>query len=562
MKSLVFSSTKSRFTIPLLIVTAFILRVWQLHTVPPSLYWEEVALGYDAYSILKTGKDHHGNPFPVVAFESFGDFKPSLYFYTVVPFIFIFGLETIAVRLPSAIAGTITVWVIGKLSRELSKEIFLKISEASLSFIQVSTMIVATFSPWGLLFSRGGWEANVATCLITGGIYAGYKSWLSSNGKHFSLQFTKVSFYWMFVSVLMLGVSLYTYHSARITAPLIGLLIALPFFKQAQKNIRYGLVIFLIGLVISLPLLNALGSDTVSQRFQETSIFSDISVIEESNALIQQDGDNVWARALHHRYVLFGRKIVQNAVSHFDLGFLFIHGDINPRHSTQYFGQLFYLSSIPLVIGLLCIVRRLPLRLGLLLTGWLIASILPASMTLAVPHALRILSASPVFYVCISWGIFFIFRYFQRKNLQILFTVFICMMFVEVLMFMYHYFHVYPKIYSAEWQYGYEQMVDAIEKNKKPDENIYITREYGRPAMYYWFYTQTDPVQVQSQDSIVEQDQGEFLQFENVYFVNEISGHASGLFASSPEKFVTQGGEKLAEIKDFNHELIWVIYRK
>ena len=93
----------------IIFVLAVFLRFYKLSSNPPSLYWEEAALGYDAYSILKTGKDFHGNKFPLVAFESFGDWKPSLYFYTLVPSIALFGLNEFAVRFPSAFFGSLTV---------------------------------------------------------------------------------------------------------------------------------------------------------------------------------------------------------------------------------------------------------------------------------------------------------------------------------------------------------------------------------------------------------------------------------------------------------------------
>jgi len=92
------------------------LRAYRVTASPPSLYWEEAALGYDAYSILQTGKDHHGSAWPIMAFESFGDWKPSFYFYTVVPFIKLLGLNVWAIRLPSALAGVFTVLGIGYLT--------------------------------------------------------------------------------------------------------------------------------------------------------------------------------------------------------------------------------------------------------------------------------------------------------------------------------------------------------------------------------------------------------------------------------------------------------------
>ena len=92
----------------LLFALLIFLRFYKLDSLI-SPYWEEVAIGYDAYSVAKTSKDHHGNFLPIVAFESFGDFKPGLYFYLVVPIIKLISLNVLAVRLPAAIAGLLII---------------------------------------------------------------------------------------------------------------------------------------------------------------------------------------------------------------------------------------------------------------------------------------------------------------------------------------------------------------------------------------------------------------------------------------------------------------------
>ena len=76
----------------LILVIASILRLYQLGHVPVSLDWDEVSLGYNAYSILKTGKDEFGQQLPLIL-RSFDDYKPALYAYLLIPFIFIFGLS-------------------------------------------------------------------------------------------------------------------------------------------------------------------------------------------------------------------------------------------------------------------------------------------------------------------------------------------------------------------------------------------------------------------------------------------------------------------------------------
>ena len=89
---------KNNLILLTIIIFAFLIRAlpfWQ----PPSLNWDEVSLGYDAYSLLKTGRDQWGIPLPVI-FRAFGDYKLPVYEYLAVPFVF-------SPRLVSVIAGTL-----------------------------------------------------------------------------------------------------------------------------------------------------------------------------------------------------------------------------------------------------------------------------------------------------------------------------------------------------------------------------------------------------------------------------------------------------------------------
>ena len=74
------------------------LRFWQLGNVPPSPDWDEAALGYNAYSIMLTGKDEYGISFPL-RLKSFGDYKMPLYSYLSIPFIATFGLSESSTRM-------------------------------------------------------------------------------------------------------------------------------------------------------------------------------------------------------------------------------------------------------------------------------------------------------------------------------------------------------------------------------------------------------------------------------------------------------------------------------
>ena len=99
---------KRFFPIAIIFLLALFLRIYNLANQPPGMTWDEAALGYDAYSILKTGRDQHGAFMPII-FKSFGDYKPGVYVYLTVPAVALLGLNETAVRMPSAIFGALAV---------------------------------------------------------------------------------------------------------------------------------------------------------------------------------------------------------------------------------------------------------------------------------------------------------------------------------------------------------------------------------------------------------------------------------------------------------------------
>ena len=100
---------KNSFFLIIILLIAFILRFWQLGSIPMSLNWDEAAWGYNAYSIGREGRDEFGVSYPYKYIESFGDFKPPVYAYLAsIPVKFL-GLNEFATRSPSALFGFLTV---------------------------------------------------------------------------------------------------------------------------------------------------------------------------------------------------------------------------------------------------------------------------------------------------------------------------------------------------------------------------------------------------------------------------------------------------------------------
>ena len=125
----------------LLLLLAAVLRILFLSDIPNGFTTDEASTGYDAYSILATGRDQHGEFLPFFA-QSFGDYNESLYRFITVPSIAVFGLNEFATRLPAALAGVLTVWIVYLLGKTWHDE----------HLAWIAALLLA-ISPWHIFFS-------------------------------------------------------------------------------------------------------------------------------------------------------------------------------------------------------------------------------------------------------------------------------------------------------------------------------------------------------------------------------------------------------------------------
>jgi len=500
------------FILLCIIVLAAGLRLFRLGNVPLSLYWEEAAIGYDAYSIAQTGKDYHGNPYPLLAFPSFGDYKPSLYFYTVVPFTWLLGRSEVAVRLPSALAGIMTVFAVAEIGRLLWRG----------KYGLIAALLLA-IQPWSIQVSRVGFETNLATMLLSFGVLC--------------VLYSKTKMRWLLVSTALFGLSMYAYHSARIVAPLLGLVTVLVVLgpQTIRKNILLCVSSLFIGLLFLAPILVNLKNPVISMRAAETSIFSDPSVVEESNVLREQQSFSPISRVLYHRYTLFGQKILKQYLDNFSFSFLFVDGDENIRHGTQEFGLLYHWEAVTVLVGVYSLIKKKKKEFWVIVAWTMIAGI-PVALTTLSPHTLRFLSAAPAFALLSGLGLIEIVEYIRGNKIVSNLTLLgvILSFTFSFAAYLHYYFRHYPIASSVDWQYGYKQLVTTLETDYKNRDRIYVTREQGRPSIYFLFYGSEDVNAVQDQDKTVAKDQQELLRVGRYMFGDFIPTEKGLLVASSP----------------------------
>ena len=477
------------FLLSVIVAIGFFLRFYQLGNNPPSLTWDEAAWGYNAYSLGIDGRDEFGRFLPLDYLESFGDFKPPVYAYLDVLPVKIFGLSEFAVRFPSAFLGVLTVIVV----YFLVKRIFWK-SKLKESYALMSALILA-ISPWHIMLSRAAFEANVATFFIVSGI------WL------FLLAVQEKKWY-ILLSITSFVLSIYTFNTARVVAPLLILMLGVGFRKELLKIRKLAITGIILGIILLLPIASFLTSSKASLRFREVNIFSDINIIKTSNQEIANDNNAFWSKLIHNRRVLYSLEYVKHYFDNLSPNFLFIKGDGNPKFSTQTVGEL-YLWDLPFfIIGILFLIRKKESNWWLV-PIWLLIGIIPAATARETPHALRIETTLPTFQILTAYGFVQLYEKIKKYRYLIL-TVFYLLLFLNFLYFYHDYLVHYPKIYSGEWQYGYKQSIDYAKSVQDKYDYIQVSSVLGRPYIYYLFYTKTNP-EVFRQTAKIERDNFGFV---------------------------------------------------
>ncbi|OGY16751.1 MAG: hypothetical protein A2784_04680 [Candidatus Chisholmbacteria bacterium RIFCSPHIGHO2_01_FULL_48_12] len=480
---------KKYLPIILILLLAAGLRLVQLGQNPPGLYWDEVSLGYNAYSILTTGRDEHGEFLPLTRFKAFGDYKPPGYIYATVPSIALFGLNEFSVRFPSALAGVIMVWLMYLLVKELFP-VHLGGVQGHPRGVQVATLaaLILAISPWHVQLSRVAFEAMLAAAFNLAGIY-------------FFVKAIHKSGWYLILSAIFFGLTVYTFNSNRLLTPLLVLALTLIYAKNLWAKKTAVIVAAIIGLVLALPLIPYWRSPESKLRWHEVNIFSDLKVILESNRRIAADGGGRVAKLIHHRYLGHAANFLHHYFDHFKGQYLWVTGDGNPRFSTQSTGQFYLIEALPLLVGLYWLLTRsVGWRTSVLLLAWFFLGPIPAATARETPHALRTVSMLPVPQIIIALGLSKL-----KKPILLLVTG---ILLLELIRFQYIYYRSYPQEFAGEWLTQYPPLVRYLKTVENNYDQIFVTSDFGRPYIYFLFYQQINPAKFQQEANVTRTGDG------------------------------------------------------
>lgn len=442
----------------LIVLLAAVLRFYQLGYNPPSLDWDEASIGYNAYSLLKTGADEYGNKLPL-AIRSFDDYKPPVYIYLTVPSIAIFGLSEWSIKLPAALTGVgLVVAVYFLVDQYLKKK---NVALLAAFFVAIS--------PWSLQFSRAAFEANAGIFFFILGI-AFFR-------KH------------LFLSALALILSAYSYHSFRVLVPAFMVLAVVFWWKELLKVKVWAILSFLIVGLSFIPI-----ATSVTARPAMVTIFNVPQVLTESIAKTSLDesrGDKLGV-LLNNRRFVYAASVAKGYLDHFDFSFLFLTGDGGRQHHAVDMGMLYLVEFIFIVAGIIYLISHQS-KGGLLFLILFALAPLPSALTTGTPHPVRAMGMMPFFHIFAALGVMVLVN---KKVVKILVAGVLA---VNCFYYLHQYYIHTPVEYGDFWQYGYKELYRYLATIDRNYSKVVVTYRYDQPYIYYLLYNKVDPKTYQQQ---------------------------------------------------------------
>ncbi len=478
-----------------LVLFSFTIRFLWLDKSPRGLLIDEAHFGYISYSLLETGRDEHGISWPII-FKGFGDQKLPVQAYILMPFIKLIGLNSLAVRLPSVVAGSVLVAAIYWLLRKLELA-----PEPSL----LGALIVA-LSPWTFILSRFAYEANLALLFFTLSLAALF-------------QIThKQGSWWAIMAAILMALTWYTYIAFRLVTLFfsIGFIVFLLVSKQIKW--RRALLFLTIFLVVVLPLFHPSISASNVARFNQVGILADkglVMAINQNRTFCTDKLPKFICYGLWNKPLYLGKELLHRFVATYSSQFLFISGNTQLKYQTvENFGQ-FYLVLWPLlflgIVGILFRVNKKNMNHNVrifVLLGLLIAPI--SSILSGDPQMVRLSPLVPFLISAMVIGLEIGWQFLSQVNLKkIVGSGLTVIIILSSFPFLVNFYTIHTVRYDEVYQ-SYLSELFAVLNSYPKQVSIYIKPFFSDPIMAYAYYCHISPDHYQQNVNLGEEENSGF----------------------------------------------------
>jgi len=480
----VFSRTKV-VLIAIILIASF-LRLWNLSSNPPSLFGDELDLGYQAYSILKTGRDYYGNFMPI-HFHSLAEWRTPLYLYSAVPTVAIFGISPLGVRLPAAIFGILGVLVFYLLVKKLTLN-----NKQSLALRAEPLAIIASFllaiSPWHIQYSRAGFEVTLMLLLLLLGLYFFFKSFHNSK--------------FIIHSSICFVLTPWVYSTAKLFTPLLLLFLLLVWWKEIVKIPKKYLIFAIVALVIvGVPIAYSTIFGGGTQRFSYIGVFSNPVTETEVGSSRLNDArmrgetggglhPTLLDRVFHNKFTFWGESLIENYLQAFSTNFLFVKGDLNFRQSIGR-GEFYRIEIVALILGIIFFfTEKRDKKIKWLIAFWILTGVIPATLTRdGGNHATRLILILPPFILLMAYGWVGIVRLLSGKKKYLLVGAISLIYLVSFVTYQHYYWYHYPWESERWWHAGFKEGIKSIKELQAGFEKVVISSRGEPPWIFFagWY---------------------------------------------------------------------------
>lgn len=468
----------------LILGLGLLLRTLWLDKYPTGFTPDEAAFGYNAYSILKTGRDEWATPWwqlPFTNLRSFGDYKLPLYVFLTIPSVAILGLTQTAARLPNALVGTAAIFAVYLLAKKLFNE-----------GCGLTAACLMAISPWSIQLSRGAFEANLATLLLP----------LSLLNPYFLIP------------------AFYAYHSTR--------LLVFPLLLLAPKTRKFR-ILFLVGI---LPGLLGMLIGPAAKRATDVSIFSPTggwSAVSDLRFAARNSGlPDTIARIFHNKVTYSVPLFISNILQYVSPQFLVTSGPAEGTYGMMTGTGVIYLIEL-VFLGL-----YLSHHAKSKLTWLILLGIIPAALAKGPGYAAnRAAGMLPFLIIAIAAGL--------PKAKRLLVPLYL----VSFLFFIQKYYYHSPYILSKPMLFGMQEAISRSLALAPNYSEIRFSRSLSEPHIYVAFYSKYDPTAYHKATAswpqnvkFLDQFDGYYLgnyRFGDLHFTDKLSGPT--LFIGRPNDF-------------------------
>lgn len=446
---------KLLFLLLIVLVGAF-LRFNKMEKDPPGLYVDEASIGYNAYTILKTGQDEYGVKYPIF-FRAFGEYKMPVYIYATAISMAVFGKNEFAVRFPSALSGTLTIIVFYFFLTKI-----IELDKWKDKYIQQYLPVLAAFllalSSWHIHFSRGGFEVTLGIFLFVLGSYI------------FLLFWEKKKLLYLLLSALCFVLTMYTYNVFRILTPVTLLILSVWTIKKLSRLKNFIIISAVIIFTLSIPLILFSLTPEGASRFLSTSAFSEYP----TQTTIQ-------------KVFIYPMVFIKNYFTFFSFDFLFNNGDGIGRHQLPGFGELFRWQMPFLILGLISIFKQKKSPLKYITFGLLFLSPISAALVRPSPHSLRSLLLVLPLTVFIAIGILYALDKIKKGRKAVLIGLVVIALY-EFSIYIHGYYVHYPIVNALDWGAANKETVQKTAEYKKKYDFIVVDSKLISSYIYFKFY--------------------------------------------------------------------------